>query len=147
MEERRVYLDSSAIVKRYVQEKGTDVVDSVFREAEMGACVVCFSMWNVGELATVLDKVERKGMLNAREVFGTFLRETMRLRRSGSVDVIPVSSHLIERSTLYVFRHHVYVGDAIQLAASIEASCDQFITSDKRLGDVAKTEGLQTVVL
>lgn len=46
----RLYLDSSAIVKRYVVEPGTEVVDEVFERAEAREVFVVFSVWNVGEV-------------------------------------------------------------------------------------------------
>lgn len=73
MEERRAYLDSSALVKRCVQEKGTEILDSTFKEAEAGTRVICFSMWNVGELAALFDRVQRREGLNGKDVFGRFL--------------------------------------------------------------------------
>jgi hypothetical protein len=37
------YLDTSALVKRYVVEPGSEVVDMVFRDAYRGLAVVSYS--------------------------------------------------------------------------------------------------------
>lgn len=76
------YLDSSALAKRYVQEKGSEAVDLIFERAEKGEEPVFFSMWNVGELAVVLDRYEWEGLLEAKQVMMTFLGEMKRLCKS-----------------------------------------------------------------
>lgn len=48
MKEKNVYLDSSAIVKRYVSEKGSEAVDFIFDNAEAEKAKISFSIWNVG---------------------------------------------------------------------------------------------------
>jgi predicted nucleic acid-binding protein len=40
------YLDTSALVKRYVQEPGTIAVDIVFDKASIGALAIATSVWN-----------------------------------------------------------------------------------------------------
>ncbi len=59
-----VYLDTSAIVKRYVAEEYSDLVDEVYEGAYRGAVRIGFSAWNVGEVAVVLDKYCRRGLLD-----------------------------------------------------------------------------------
>jgi len=49
------YLDSSAIVKRYVLEPGSDVVAEVYEGALDGELILSFSAWNIGEVLGVLD--------------------------------------------------------------------------------------------
>ncbi len=56
MNAKNVYLDTSSIVKRYVEEKGSKLVDDVYGRAEVGALRISFSMWNVGELIGALDQ-------------------------------------------------------------------------------------------
>ena len=43
-----VYLDTSAIVKRYIQEAGSDVVASLYSSAWQGDVKISFSLWNIG---------------------------------------------------------------------------------------------------
>ena len=76
------YLDSSALAKRYVQERGSESMDKIFESAEKGEEPVFFSMWNVGELAVMFDKYEQEGLLEAKQVMMTFLEEMRRLSKS-----------------------------------------------------------------
>jgi hypothetical protein len=49
------YLDSSALVKRYVQEPGTRPIDIIFDKASAGAIAIATSVWNIGEAFGVFD--------------------------------------------------------------------------------------------
>lgn len=147
MGERRVYLDSSAIVKRYVEERGTETVDSIFKEAEAGAVELHFSAWNVGEVAAAFDKYERRGAINGKQTYAIFLNETARLNRFGTLAIVPLTLSLVSSSIKYIFTYDLYAADAIQLASSKESSCGKFLTADSRLREAAASEGVETPML
>ncbi len=147
MSERRAYLDSSAIVKRYVEERGTETVDSIFKEAEVGTVELHFSAWNVGEVAAAFDRYERRGVINGKQTYTIFLNESARLSRSGTLAIMPLTLNLISSSIKYIFKYHLYAADAIQLAASKESSCGKFLTADSRLREAATSEGIETPML
>lgn len=47
-----IYLDSSAIVKRYIKEAGTEIMDLVFEDAEAGRIKIFLTAdWKLGEVA------------------------------------------------------------------------------------------------
>ena len=54
-----IYLDTSALIKRYILEEYSEHVDRLYREAHAGRVRIGFSIWNIGEVAVVLDKYER----------------------------------------------------------------------------------------
>ena len=45
-----VYLDSSSMVKRYVEEPGTKIVREAYLKAYSGELLIAFSLWNIGEV-------------------------------------------------------------------------------------------------
>jgi len=53
------YLDTSALVKRYVSERGSESIDQIFTNAHSGEATIASSYWNVGEAAVVFDKYGR----------------------------------------------------------------------------------------
>ena len=61
------YLDSSAMVKRYVMEYSSDVVDRVYSKTLAGEAVLAFSLWNIGEVLGVLDKYYRRKWLDKQD--------------------------------------------------------------------------------
>ncbi len=147
MKERRIYLDSSGLVKRYVKEEGTEAVDTIFRDAETGSAIICFSAWNLGEVAGAFNRYSIGNKAGTRELYGYFLNETARLKRSSALEIIPVTLDLISRSIEYVFKHRLYVADALQLASSIEANCERLVTSDSRVHEAVQAEGIQSVLV
>lgn len=80
----QVYLDSSAIVKRYVSEKGTDVLNLIYTRLESADVFVATSIWNIGEVLGVLDAYKRRGWIDEtqfRLAIHNFAGETTRLAR------------------------------------------------------------------
>jgi predicted nucleic acid-binding protein len=46
---KTVYLDTSAIVKRYIQETGSDVVVQLYSKAWLGDLKIAYSAWNIAD--------------------------------------------------------------------------------------------------
>lgn len=137
------YLDTSALVKRYVTEPGSDLVDRVFRDAYRGAATVALSHWNLAEAAVVFDRYGRRLGLDARAVLRSMLRELRTLARLQGARVIGVTPPLLRASINIVMRSHVYVADALQVASARGVSADEFLTGDRALAEVASREGLK----
>jgi len=47
--EETCYLDTSALVKRYVEEPGSETVDTIYRDTYGGVKRLSFSYWNIAE--------------------------------------------------------------------------------------------------
>jgi predicted nucleic acid-binding protein len=62
----KVYLDSNAIIKRYVLEEGSDKVKEIYLEALNGAATLHFSVWNLGEVLEALDAYHRRSWLESQ---------------------------------------------------------------------------------
>ena len=148
MREQPVYLDSSSISKRYVKEKGSDLVDGVYGRAEAGELRLALSLWNIGEAIGVFDRYLTRRLISRKE-FTTaradLISETLKLSRLGSLDVLPVTSTVLSQSWALISRHHIYEADALQISSCKEADCSLFLTADKRLLGAALSEGLNAV--
>ena len=46
-----------------------------------------------------------------------------------------------------VFRYHIYVADAVQLASAERAEAEWFLTGDRKLAGLAEKEGFHVVRL
>lgn len=147
MQERLVYLDTSAIVKRYVKEKGTDIVDEIFKSAELKDVTIYLSLWNIGEAVTVFDRYSRKKLVKLNVVLDNFLNELSRLSSIGSLETINITSTLMGDSIEYILKYHIYVADALQIASCKYAKCDEFLTSDRKLADAVNAEKVKGIFL
>lgn len=144
MSVRSVYLDTSALVKRYVLEEHSDSVDRIFNRAHAGRIKLGFSVWNIGEIAVVLDKYEKKSIIeNARAVFERFIGESRLLVRLGQLEIVPLSFRVIIKAVDYTFKHGIYVADAVQLASA--EGFEGFLTYDRMLAQTAMSEGFKLV--
>ncbi len=60
MTEKVIYLDSSAIIKRYVYENGSEIIRAQYHEAYLGNVLLSFNIWNIGEVIGIFDKAHRQ---------------------------------------------------------------------------------------
>lgn len=140
-----VYLDSSAIVKRYINEAGTETMDLVFEDAKAGCIKIFFSIWNVGEVLGIFDRYKRRKLINGGEfkgVVGKFTNEFTKLAKLRYLDVVPLYTSIIVDAIKIVLESHVYVADAIQIISSKNSNCEIFLTADWKLVKVARSIGL-----
>ena len=147
MPAKKVYLDTSAIVKRYIEEAGSGTVDTLYHEAERGETILCFSEWNLGESAAVFDKYRRTNNLQLKQVLEELMNETREMYVTDEVEIIPVSSKLIAKSIALVMKHHVYVSEALQMASCREAMSEVLMAADKYLFSVSESKDIQTQLI
>jgi len=143
-----VYLDTSSLVKRYVSEKGTEVLDRLYEETEAGRVTTSFSIWNIGEALGVIDRYRERGALTEEE-FQTTLRnlasETTKMIRLGTLRVLPITSKSLVESWTIVLRRHIYEADALQISAAKEVGCDLLLGAERRLIRAAREEGITAI--
>jgi predicted nucleic acid-binding protein len=146
MSARNVYLDTSTIVKRYLEEKGSQLVDDIYARTEVGALRISFSMWNVGELIGAVDQHLRRKVISDVQ-FGTsvrnFIAETIKLFRLGHLDLLSPTAKIFVDAWRLILSSHIYEADAIQIATAKNLECDLFLSADAELIEVAKLANLQ----
>jgi len=145
MGERDVYLDTSALAKRYLKERDSDKVDELYRNAEMGKIKLHFSLWNIGEVCGVFDK--HRENTNLKSDLELLLGESTRLVVSGRLNVIEISNDVVMGALEIVLKYHIYVADALQLATAHIVGAKRFVTADKMLIRIAKKEGFDVIEL
>ena len=136
-----LYLDSSALVKQYVAERGSaDVSDAI-----AGAQVIGTAMISRPEVAAALAKAVRMGALVRTEASAC-----LRRFREEWADLIRVqiSETLIARADAFAWDYGLRGYDAVHLAAAslwqdAVADAVTFSTFDRRLWQAAARAGLQ----
>lgn len=126
-----LYLDASALVKRYVSEEGSDaVIDAMDVAGDWSAC-------RVGFVETV-RAVARGGESDDVE---RFERDWI------NFDVVEVDRSLAERAADIARSTRLRTLDALHLAAALGLSDDApvFATWDVRLHRAARERGLRTL--
>ena len=150
MKEQKIYLDSSAIVKRYVREPGSKAVREVYLRALSGEIALSFSIWNIGEVLGVLDRARNTGRLGDKEYLlarKRFLLETRRLVKIEQLIIVSLKTRVLKESWKLIEKHHIYQADALQIVSAKAVDATQFLVADKRLHATALSEGLNSVLL
>lgn len=145
MNGKRLYLDSSSLVKRYVEERGSDAADAIYERAEQGKVEVQFSLWNVGEVLGAIDQYRVRGLLTESEfntAVSSFIGETLKLVRLGSVRITPFTATILIESYRLVLSYNVYQADALQIATCKDSKGYYLVSGDRRLVGIASKEGI-----
>lgn len=148
MQGKLVYLDTSSLAKRYIAERGSEVVDRAYGESEAGRLRVAFSIWNIGEAIGVFDRYRVRGLISDEDFRGAradLVSESLKMSRLESLSLLSMTSLALADSWSLVSKHHIYVADALQISSSKEAGADLFLAADRRLLEVATAEGLKAV--
>lgn len=131
-----VYLDSSALVKRYINEKGSDRIVEIGREAnEIVMSVLC-----VPEVLSAGNRLKREAKIKL-EHYMTIKNELSEdIREATLIDItneiIQTAIHCLEQNVLRTL-------DALHIATAIVYKCDLFVTSDSRQEEAALLMGLR----
>lgn len=134
-----LYLDTSALVKLYVEESGTPAVVARVGEAE----AVATARVTYAEARAALARHRREGGLTA-----VGLRRAVREldREWGMYNVVDLNDPLVRRAGELAERHALRGYDAVQLAAALDlraAGAEIFFCSfDARLNGAARRERL-----
>jgi uncharacterized protein len=137
-----LYLDSSAMVKVYVEETASDRVRELVFEAE----ALLTARITYAEVRAAFARCRRERLLSAPELRTL----TRRLDEDwGRYSVVEVSDAVVRHAAALSERHALRAYDAVQLASAlvagdvIEALC--FACFDERLAQSARREGLVPV--
>lgn len=142
------YLDSSALVKRYIEEPGTLAIDAVFDRAHRNGAIIATSVWNLGEVFGVLDHRRRRNLLNEhdfRRALQDFAAESVGLMRSGSMQVYPLRTSLLTEAWIAILSEHLYESDALQIVTCNASKSRALLTSDERLRKASLALGIKAL--
>ena len=135
-----IYLDTSALIKRYIQEQGSDEL----AEWISSATFVGTSTITYAEMSAALAKIERMQWVSAEEAsvaWGNFLEDYPFLVN------IEVTQTLVVLAGDLAMEHGLRGYDAVHLAAALiwqekMGEAVQIATFDKQLWEAAKKVGL-----
>jgi uncharacterized protein len=145
----RYFFDTSALIKLYHQEDGTETVDQL---VEKDQPTIVVSDLTVVEMVSALAKKVRTQEITA-ETFHTavaaFEQDVTAFENHATTPTIMLAARqLLKKRGL---SHGLRTLDALQIAAALSAHkwevLDLFIASDRRLTTVAKQESLPTLLV
>jgi uncharacterized protein len=136
----KIFFDTSALVKRYVEEKGSEQVRALCSEADaLGASVLV-----VPELISTLCRLVREGRLSFEDYRS--LKAAVQVDLSDA-DLCDLSQDAFEQSVRCLERHPLRTLDALHVASALVYQPDLFVSADRRQVTAAGREGLAVLDL
>ena len=144
------FLDSSALIKRYVEEQGTAWVRAI-TAPEAGHGIVLAQIAPI-EIVSGIVRRAREGLLWEGTVRD--LRLLFDLHASREYRIVSLTGDVVRRAEDLLERHTLRASDAIQLASALASSERlsvaapgrlEFVSTDTRLLDAATGKGLRTI--
>ena len=144
---KRAYLDTSAYLKEFSQETGSETISRIFAACERGEVVIVTSQWTLSESIAALDRKSRRGEVNPDErdtVIATILNKTMELVKKDNLVLVPVTSQLVQASWRVILERHVSADDSIHLLSALVTLSEIFVAADDYLIERAREEGFDS---
>jgi predicted nucleic acid-binding protein len=143
------FLDSSALVKRYVPETGSAWIQAIADAATGNLLIIARITWV--EVLSALARRQRDSSLSAPDV--DLIIQRFRFDLNNQYQVVELDRALAESAGQLVNQYPLRAYDAIQLAsvlriqptfATATSTSLVFLTADDRLLTIAQTAGLLT---
>jgi predicted nucleic acid-binding protein len=131
-----VFFDTSAFVKRYVQEPGSEKVQDIC----VKATVLILSIICLPEVISTLSRLKGEGKISIETY-----NHTKRLLFDDfeDVEICNLTPEVLEQTIRCLETNRLSVMDAIHLASAITVGCDLFVSSDIRQIEAVKNLGLE----
>ncbi len=136
------FLDTSALVKRYHSEKGTDKIDKIFSEDDRA---IVISSISITEMVSALNRKKEEKIILKEDLkitLSKFFHDAIK-----DFLIIELDGEHIKGSIMLVLKRNIRTLDALQLAVALgmKELKVTFVCADKKLVSVAEKEGLQTI--
>ena len=131
----KLMVDSSALVKRYVIEDGSEIIDHLLQRAsQLALCVIL-----VPEIISGLNRRLREQILSVK---GYRKIKQQLLDDVHDATVLQLTPSVISRSVKLLESNVLRAMDSLHISCAFEWQADLFVTSDKRQFLAAKNAGL-----
>jgi predicted nucleic acid-binding protein len=132
----KVFLDSSALAKRYVQEAGSDRLETILLAASsVGVAVIC-----VPEIISALCRLRREKKLSA----ANYQRARHALLEDvADMSILNLTDQVVARAVSLFERSPLRSSDALHVACAAEWQADLFVSADKKQCVSARAFGLK----
>jgi hypothetical protein len=135
----RVFFDSSAFVKRYVREEGTDIVLSWCDQATE----LCLSGIALPEIVSAFCRLLREDRVSPVQYRHL---KTMLMADISDAAICDLTPEVIRQSIISLENNVLRGMDAIHLGSALALNVDLFVSADARQCDAATQAGLRVVL-
>lgn len=139
------FLDSSALLKKYLEEPGTEGVKHLIAEARH----LFISLITELEVASTFERAKRGGRLSSPE-YRQAVRDWEKDLSEARFNKIDIDIKTIHFGKRFIKLHRLHPADSIQLASAVLTSQKldddiSFVCADQMLFDAARLERLSCI--
>jgi uncharacterized protein len=131
-----VFFDSSALAKRYIEEKGSDQVQTVLSSASaLAVSVIC-----IPAIVSALCRRRRERKVSTEAYRNA---KASVLSDIDDATVIGITDEVIAQAVAFLEQFPLRSADALHVACASEWSTDLFVSADDRQCKAARARGLR----
>lgn len=136
----KVFFDTSALAKRYIQEKGSEAVNDLFGPSKK----IVVSMICMTEVFSAINRLCREKHINTTQYVQ--LKDAI-LQEFQQFEVCEISPEVIGRSVTLLEKYSLRALDALHLASALHVKPVVFVSSDIEQIAVARDLRLKVIVV
>ncbi|MCH7962645.1 MAG: type II toxin-antitoxin system VapC family toxin [Bacteroidetes bacterium] len=132
----KVFFDSTALAKRYIDEEGSDDVEKMCRQTDvLSVSIICLP-----EIISALNRLRREKQLNKRQY--EKIKESL-IYDLEEADFYNLTPQVVNHSIQLLEKYALRAMDALHIACALVAQPDLFVSSDQKQLAAAKKAGLK----
>lgn len=132
----KIFFDSSAFAKRYILERGSEVVDQLCEEADaIALCILCPT-----EIVSALCRRRRENTISHDQYLLAKQALSQEIR---DVDLIQLTPSVIRRSTNLLEQFPLKSNDSLHVACALEWEAELFVSADRQQITAVRKTGLK----
>ena len=121
----KIFFDSSALAKRYLEEKGSEQVESLCGQASH----VLVSIICLPEILSALNRKKREGIILPSQY--TLIKQTLLKEFEDFLSCL-ITPQVLSKAIDLMEKYPLRTLDALHLACALEIKTDMFVTSDQK---------------
>ena len=136
----KIFFDSSALAKRYIEEMGSEKVQKLCSEATLiGVSSICLP-----EIVSALRRLQYYSSITDEQY-----REAKEALLEDFEDILVcnITPAVISQAVSILETNRVWTLDALHIACALEWKAEAFVTSDVRQSSAARRAGLRIMMV
>lgn len=133
---KKIYLDTSAFFKFFVEEEASEVVERLIRLARENLIQIVLSDWVINESIALIKENNRKGKINSTETWH-ILSELVNMIKAEiqheNFTFYSITEKIVIGSRFDIQEYNISASDALHVFIAAAADCNYFVSANKQL--------------
>jgi len=139
---KKFYLDSSAYVKGFRNERYSEIVHDILEKSEQGKLIVVISEWTLNECIAGLDKACHLKHIIPKEEMDDIIRDmliyTHDYEGKGCIEIVQPEPGMIHKSVAFIRWYHLSADDALHTVCAESREVNALVLEDMHFSNMLK---------